>query len=110
MLPKKDIVLIKHLIANKRTDELKEILVKLHPADIAHILTDIKNGNQKLFFKLMNTTKSAEVLEEFEPLDRLKFMSEMSEAETIKILKNMSVDEIIDLFQEMPSAQAESLL
>ena len=37
-------------------------------------------------------------------------MEEMTEAETIKILENMSVDEIIDLFQRMPTAQAESLL
>lgn len=109
-MPKKDVVLIKYLITRERTNEIKEILAKLHPADIAQILTDIKNGNQKVFFRLMDSSKAAEVLEEFDPSDRLRFMEEMTEVEVIKILENMSVDEIIDLFQEMPSAQVESLL
>ena len=110
MLPKKDVVLIKHLIINKKTDEAQRILAHLHPADIAQILGEIKNGNKKLFFRMMTSSKAAEVLEEFDPSDRLRIMEEMTETETIKILENMSVDEIIDLFQEMPSVQAESLL
>ena len=59
---------------------------------------------------MMSSSKAAEVLEEFEPSDRLYMMEEMTEAETIKILENMSVDEIIDLFSENATAQAESLL
>lgn len=109
MLPKKDVLLIKHLVLNKSA-EAHKILANLHPADIAQILSEIKNGNKKLFFQMMTSSKAAEVLEEFEPHDRLQIIEEMSEAETIKILENMSVDEIIDLFQEMPTAQAESLL
>ena len=110
MLPKKDILLIKHLIINKKTEEARKILANLHPADIAQILSDIKNENKKLFFRMMSNSKAAEVLEEFEPSDRLYMMEEMTEAETIKILEKMSVDEIIDLFQRMPTAQAEGLL
>lgn len=109
MLPKKDIILIKHLVLNK-SDEAHKILANLHPADIAQILSEIKNGNKKLFFQMMSSSKAAEVLEEFEPYDRLHIIEEMTEAETIKILENMSVDEIIDLFQQMPTAQADSLL
>jgi len=109
MLPKKDVVLIKHVVLNK-SDEAQRILANLHPADIAQILSEIKNGNKKLFFQMMTSSKAAEVLEEFEPYDRLHIIEEMSEAETINILENMSVDEIIDLFQQMPTAQAESLL
>ncbi|WP_422443590.1 magnesium transporter [Thermoanaerobacterium sp. DL9XJH110] len=110
MLPKKDILLLKHLIVNEKADEIRNILAKLHPADIAGILAEIKNGNKKLFFRLMDTSKAAEVLEEFEPSERLTLMEEMTEAETIKILENMSVDEIIDLFQEMPNSRVERLL
>ncbi len=110
MLPKKDILLLKHLIVNKKTDEIRKILDNLHPADIAQILADIKNGNQKLFLRLMDTAKAAEVLEEFEPSVRLTLLSEMTEAETIKILENMSVDEMIDMLQEMPNADVERLI
>jgi len=109
MLPKKDVLLIKHFVLNK-SDEAQKILANLHPADIAQILSEIKNGNKKLFFQMMTSSKAAEVLEEFEPYDRLPIIEEMTEAETVKILENMSVDEIIDLFQQMPTAQAESLL
>lgn len=109
MLPKKDVVLIKHFVLN-RSDEAHKILANLHPADIAQILSEIKNGNKKLFFQMMTSSKAAEVLEEIEPHDRISIIDELTEAETIKILENMSVDEIIDLFQQMPSAQAESLL
>jgi len=109
VLPKKDVLLIKHFVLNK-SDEAQKILANLHPADIAQILSEIKNGNKKLFFQMMTSSKAAEVLEEFEPYDRLPIIEEMTEAETIKILENMSVDEIVDLFQQMPTAQAESLL
>ncbi|NLU10705.1 MAG: magnesium transporter, partial [Tepidanaerobacter acetatoxydans] len=109
MLPKKDIILIKHLVLNK-SDEAHKILANLHPADIAEILNEIKNGNKKLFLHMMSSSKAAEVLEEMDPSDRLQILEEMSEEETIKILENMSVDEIIDLIQEMPTAQAERLL
>jgi magnesium transporter len=110
MLPKKDILLLKHLLVNKKTDEIRSILTNLHPADIAQILADIKNGNQKLFFRLMDTAKAAEVLEEFEPAVRLTLLSEMTEAETIRILENMSVDEMIDMLQEMPNTEVERVL
>ena len=109
MLPKKDVILIKHLVLNK-SDEAHKILANLHPADIVQILNGIKNGNKKLFFRMMSSSKAAEVLEEFDPFDRLHIMEEMTETETVRILENMSVDEITDLFQEMPTAQAESLL
>ncbi|HHV18385.1 MAG TPA: magnesium transporter [Thermoanaerobacterales bacterium] len=109
MLPKKDVILIKHLVLNK-SDEAHKILANLHPADIVQILNEIKNGNKKLFFRMMSSSKAAEVLEEFDPFDRLHIMEEMTETETVRILENMSVDEITDLFQEMPTAQAESLL
>lgn len=110
MLPKKDVVLIKHLIINKKADEAQKILAKLHPADIAQILGEIKNGNKRLFFHLMSSSKAAEVLEEFDPFERLNMIKEMTESELIAILENMSVDEIIDLFQQMPTTQADSLL
>jgi magnesium transporter len=59
------------LLVNKKTDEIKSILANLHPVDIAQILADIKKGNQKLFLRLMDTAKAAEVIEEFEPSVRL---------------------------------------
>jgi magnesium transporter len=61
MLPKKDVVLIKHFVLNK-SDEAHKILANLHPADIAQILSEIKNGNKKLFFQIMTISKAAEVL------------------------------------------------
>ena len=64
MLPKKDILLIKHLIINKKTEEARKILANLHPADIAQILSDIKT-RIKTLFRMMSSSKAAEVLEEF---------------------------------------------
>ena len=78
MLPKKDVILIKHLVLNK-SDEAHKILANLHPADIVQILNEIKNGNKKLFFRMMSSSKAAEVLEEFDPFDRLHIMEEMTE-------------------------------
>jgi magnesium transporter len=110
MLPKKDILLLKHLLVHKKNEEIKTILAKLHPADIAEMLGEIKNVNKKIFLRLLDTEKAAEVLEELEPSERLTLIEDMTEAEIVKILENMSVDEIIDLFQEMPNRQVEKLL
>jgi len=110
MLPKKDILLLKHLLVHRKNDEIKTILAKLHPADIAEMLGEIKDSNMKVFLRLLETEKAAEVLEELEPYERLPLIEDMSEGEIVKILENMSVDETIDLFQEMPNRQVEKLL
>lgn len=107
---KKDILLIKHLLAHRKTDEIRDILKNLHPADIAQILGEMKNENKDLFFESMDIALTAEVLEEIEPIDRLHILQGMSENEIVRILENMSVDEIIDLLQEMPSSRVELLL
>lgn len=109
MLPKKDIVLLKHLVLNK-SEEAQKILANLHPADIAEILDEIKNGNKKQFLQMLSSSKIAEVLEELDPSESVEILEELPEEEIVKILENMSVDEIIDLFQEMPTTQAEHLL
>ncbi|TYP56700.1 magnesium transporter [Thermosediminibacter litoriperuensis] len=110
MKNEKEIVLLKQLILARKTDEIKDILSRLHPADIAEILEEIKDENKKVFFKLLDSEKATEVLEELEPEDRIPYIEAVPEAQVVKILENMSVDEIIDLLQEMPDEKVEKVI
>lgn len=110
MKNEKEVVVLKQLILSRKTEELKEILSRLHPADIAEILEEVKGENKKVFFELLDLEKAAEVLEELEPEERIPYIQLMSESQLQEILENMSVDEIIDLLQKMPDEKVEKLI
>ncbi|MCG0274817.1 MAG: magnesium transporter [Thermosediminibacteraceae bacterium] len=110
MKNEREITLLKQLILSRKTDEIKGILSRLHPADIAEILEEIKGENKKVFFELLDLEKAAEVLEELEPAERIPYIEAMPESQLVKILEDMSADEIIDLLQKMPDEKVEKLV
>ncbi|QSQ10354.1 Magnesium transporter MgtE [Koleobacter methoxysyntrophicus] len=101
---------IKAMLKRGKVAEIKELLLYLHPADIAELLVDIQNGSQKALFKLMDYEKAAEVLDELEPEIQIDLIDSLAEKEKAEILEKMSVDEIIDLLQELPESKVEKLL
>ncbi len=110
MVKKKDILLLKHLIVEERADEVRNIFAKLHPADIAEILLEVKDINKNLFWNLMDYKKAVQVFEEFEPSDRAVLLQEMTENEALRILEDMSTDELIEMLRELPNKEVDKLI
>ncbi|KXG78582.1 Magnesium transporter MgtE [Fervidicola ferrireducens] len=110
MKNEREVALLKQLILSRKTDEIKRILSRLHPADIAEILEEVKGENKKVFFELLDLEKATEVLEELEPEERIPYIESIPEMHLVKILENMSVDEIIDLLQKLPDEKVEKLM
>ncbi|HHU69805.1 MAG TPA: magnesium transporter [Thermoanaerobacterales bacterium] len=101
---------IKVLLKRGDTAQIKELFLKLHPADIAEVLEEIQNGSQKHLFKLMDYEKAAEVLDELEPEMQLDIINSLPEKEKEKVIREMSVDEIVDLLQVLPENKVEKIL
>lgn len=74
MKNEREVALSKQLILSRKTDEIKRILSRLHPADIAEILEEVKGENKKVFFELLDLEKATEVLEELEPEERIPYI------------------------------------
>ena len=58
---------IRELIEKKNQGALLNLLIDLHPADIADLLTDLKKDERKYLFPLLPTEKASAVLTELDP-------------------------------------------
>jgi len=101
---------IKVMLKRGDTAQLKELFLKLHPADIAEIVGEIQIDNHKHLFKLMDYEKAADVLDELEPEVQIDIINSLPESDKVQIIREMSVDEIVDLLQAIPESKAEKIL
>lgn len=72
--------------------------IELHPADIAHFLSDIEPEQCKILFGRLPKELKAEVFNEFSDVMKVTSLSFMSEHEQAEALNELSADELTDLF------------
>lgn len=101
---------IKVMLKRGDTAQIKELFLKLHPADIAELLAEIQNSSQKHLFKLIDYQKAAEVLDELEPEIQIDIINCLPEGKKEKVIREMSIDEIVDLLQVLPENKVEKVL
>ena len=101
---------VKVMLKRGDTAQIKELFLKLHPADIAEVLAEIQNGSQKHLFKLIDYEKAAEVLDELEPELQIDIINSLPEKDKEKVIREMSIDEIVDLLQMLPENKVEKIL
>jgi magnesium transporter len=89
---------IQYSIRNKLWNELPELLVKLHPADIADIIEHSPEEDQPRIFDLLSDELKADVL------------SEMADSTEAEILEDLTAEEISDIVEEMAPDDAADLL
>ena len=83
---------IKVMLKRGDTAQIKELFLKLHPADIAELLAEIQNSSQKHLFKLIDYQKAAEVLDELEPEIQIDIINCLPEGKKEKVIREMSID------------------
>ena len=79
-----DIKLVTELIEKKDSDQLKEVIKDLHPADIAELCNELDAEDARFIYLLLDNETAADVLIEMDEDARKKFL-EILPPETIPL-------------------------
>jgi len=101
---------IRELIEKKNQGALLNLLIDLHPADIADLLTDLKKDERKYLFPLLPAEKASAVLTELDPPIVDQILEDVSEQRLSTLVYKMDSDDAADIISELPDEIAQSVL
>ncbi|KAA6318588.1 Magnesium transporter MgtE, partial [termite gut metagenome] len=102
---------VTELIDRQESEELKGLLVNLHPADIAELCNDLSTEEAKFVYHLLDNETAADVLAEMDEDARKKFL-EYLPSETIakQFVDYMDTDDAVDLMRDLDEDKQEEIL
>lgn len=101
---------IKELIRARNFTALREVLSSFSPADIAEVITDLRDEDQAVVFRLLPHAMATDVLEYLEPEAQHEMLEAMGREEAARILNEMSPDDRTALLEELPGAAVAQML
>lgn len=85
-------------------------LSELHPADIAHILSQVPQKDRAAIIDSLDIETAAETLEEMGTADQASIIDDLDAEHASDILEHMAPDEAADVLQDLPTDKAQDLL
>ena len=104
----KDTVLT--LLRDKHYSELRDMLVEMYAADIASLLESLESRERALIFRLLGKDQAAEAFVELEPDTQEQLINDLSDSELSEGLDELSLDDAVDLVEEMPANVVRKIL
>jgi magnesium transporter len=102
---------IRRLIRREAKANLSNMLRKIHPADIAHLIKYLSLAEGKWMFNLIdNSYMAATVLREVEQETRTSLLENLDEVRISQILQEMPADDAADMVGGMAEEKAEKVL
>lgn len=99
------------LLRRDAKGNIRNIIIKLHPADIANILNHFEKEERNYIFGLIQDKKlAAEVLCEIDRGVIGELIEEMEPKDVADIFQDMSYDDSKDIIDHLPEEQAEKIL
>jgi Mg/Co/Ni transporter MgtE len=83
-------------------------LAQLHPADIAEIMSDLGFDERILIFKSLDHLTAVKTLQEFPKKIQKQIMDEFDDQFILPILRDLPIDEIVDLLNLLENDRVES--
>ncbi|SDW21945.1 magnesium transporter [Nitrosomonas communis] len=105
--PRQD--LVGSIIQKQNLASLQNVLEKLHPADIAHILEVLPLEDRLFIWGLVKTENDGEVLLEVSDGVRETLIADMGSSELVAAAEQLDADEIADLAPDLPSEVLEDV-
>jgi CBS domain-containing protein len=85
-------------------------LSKLHPADIAEIVSQLGGRDREAIFASLDDELAADVVEESSDEVQLQILNRLDDERAADILEEMDPDEAADLLGDMPEERREQLI
>ncbi len=101
---------IEVLIEKRNTGALQNILIELHPADIAQILSHIKKDDRTYLFSILPPKIASDVLSELDPPIVEDLTEELGVEKISKIVDEMDSDDAADFVSSIPEEMVPEIL
>jgi len=98
-------------LANARDSAMiRNMIVDLHPADLAEILYHLDDEHRTYIFALLDAEIASEVISEMDVVSREDILEELHEDRITEIVNEMDSDDAADLVSELPDDLAQKVL
>lgn len=88
----------------------RNAIARLHPADIAEILSQVSTKDRTAVFAKLDRETAAETLHELEPDLQVEILEELPEKEASEILEQMPPDEAADVLGDLEGEHAREIV
>ena len=96
--------------SNLSLNQIRKLLNKMTPSEIAHALESSPPKQRDLLFSLLKTEEEGDVLFELGEEIQQDLMSSISNEELSEAVKELELDEIVDILQNLPEERMEEIL
>ena len=96
--------------SNLSLNQIRRLLNKMTPSEIAHALESSPPKQRDLLFSLLKTEEEGDVLFELGEEIQQDLMSSISNEELSEAVKELELDEIVDILQNLPEERMEEIL
>lgn len=104
-----DAELVDSSVQQESLDELQQLIDKLHPADIAHILEAVPLEDRLIIWGMVKQEHDGEVLLEASDAVRETLITDMRAHELVAAAEQLDADEIADLAPDLPQDVMEDV-
>lgn len=102
---------VRKLLRRHAKTHILNIFNKLHPADLAHLLTEFPLSEQQALFNMIPEDRlAAQILTESDPQDSLEIVSHLDAKRIAQIVQSMDSDDAADFIGRLPEEKAEEIL
>jgi len=91
-------------------NQIKNILKSMHSSEIAHALESSPPEQRKLIFSLLETSIEGDVLTELGEEIQQDLVSKISNEELSEAVKELELDEVVDILQNLPEERMKKIL
>ena len=101
---------IEALIEQGQFDSLRDLLVDIHPADIADIMDELSADDALTIFGLLPDQTASEVLDETGSLVRQELVEQVDDERLADLLDELPMDDAAEFLEDLPEPVAGRLL
>jgi len=101
---------IEALIDNLELNRLRQLLVTIHPADIADLLDELPPEKAVIAFELLSIEVGSEVLDETGSLVRQELLDKVDEEKLADLLDELPMDDAAEFLEDLPDDLTDRLI
>ncbi|MEG0038108.1 MAG: magnesium transporter [Bacteroides sp.] len=102
---------VKQLIGLKDADQVRSLIIDLHPADIAELCNELNPEEARFVYRLLDNETAADVLIQVDEDVRREFLDVLpSETIAKRFVDYMDTDDAVDLMRELDEEKQEEVL
>lgn len=101
---------IQSLFEQNQLDQLRQLLIEVHPADIADLMDQLPTETAVIVFSLLELDVASEVLDETGSLVRQELVEKVDDEHLADLLETLPMDDAAEFLEDLPDEVSDRLL